>query len=137
MSGVVWGRVPKLLKIAKELNEVTDNNTRHFSFLLRKKNIVAIGQNNIYKTHPLANNVGYKWPTIHSELSAIVAYQDARKITDLSDLTMVNFRFLKDGTLSVSRPCVYCRKLLKIFNVPLIIYSHDQGFSSLEITSDE
>lgn len=134
MSGVVWGRVPKLLKIARDLNSVTDNNTRHFSFLLRKKNVLAVGQNNIYKTHTLAHTIGYKWPTIHSELAAIVAYQDARKSNDMSDLTMVNFRFLKNGDLSVSCPCRYCKKLLKTFNIPMVIYSHDQGFSSLEIS---
>lgn len=78
----------------------------HFSFILKKNRIVAIGEEQRGKTHPLAQKFGYKYPTIHSELDAF------RKLS-LEDrnakLMLVNTRISPTGNIGMARPCRHCR----------------------------
>ena len=114
----------KCLKTAKLLNIETDSDTRHFSFLVRKNSINSVGYNFVNKTHTIAKKVGYKWPTIHSELSAILNFSGK----EVSNYYMINFRFDKMGNLSMSKPCKGCQKLLRYYNISKVIYSTGCGF---------
>jgi hypothetical protein len=114
----------KCLKIAKELNNETNSDTRHFSFLVRKNSINSVGYNYITKTHPIAFKLGYKWPTQHSELSAILNFSGK----EISDYYMINFRFDKMGNLALSKPCKGCQRLLRYYNIGKVVYSTGCGF---------
>ena len=53
-----------------------------------KNKIVSIGWNNNYRTHPLAKRYGYRFDSIHSEMSAILRYEGNPK--DLRDKLLSN-----------------------------------------------
>jgi len=78
----------------------------HYSFVLRKNKVLALGKEYRGKTHPLAMKYGYKYPTIHSELDAFRQLHKA----DLRDgsLVLVNTRISSTGVLGMARPCKYC-----------------------------
>jgi hypothetical protein len=78
----------------------------HYSFVLRKNKVLALGKEYRGKTHPLAMKYGYKYPTIHSELDAFRQLHKA----DLRDgsLVLVNTRISSTGVLGMARPCRYC-----------------------------
>lgn len=113
----------KCLKIAKELNSETGVKVNHFSFLVKKNSINSIGYNS-YKTHPIAERLGYRFPTHHSELSCILNFSGK----EIRDYYMINFRFDKMGQLAMSKPCKGCQKLLKYYCVGKTIYSTGYGF---------
>jgi hypothetical protein len=77
----------------------------HYSILLDRGRVVSVGEENRAKTHPLAAKKGYKYPTIHSELSALI---NIDKDVDPRDCTLVNLRISPTGNIGMSRPCKYC-----------------------------
>lgn len=77
----------------------------HYSFVLRKNKIIAMGKEQRGKTHPLAMKYGYKYPTIHSELDA---FRQLNKIDIRDSLVLVNTRISNTGVFGMSRPCKYC-----------------------------
>lgn len=91
----------KILELARGF--LRDNRT-HFSFVLRKNKIVSIGEEKRHKTHTLADELGYKYPTIHSELDAYTKIPKNNR----DGLVLVNTRVSPTGRLGMSRPCVYC-----------------------------
>jgi deoxycytidylate deaminase len=114
----------KCLKMAKILNDETSSDIRHFSFLVRKNSVNSIGYNNTSKTHTIADKIGYRYPTIHSELSTILNFSGK----EISDYYMINFRFDKMGNLSMSKPCNNCQNLLKHYGIVKVVYSTGYGF---------
>ena len=92
-----------VLELAKSLAD--SEGRKHLSFILHKNKIVSIGQENRDKTHPQAVKLGYKYPTIHSELDAYNRLCRSR----LGDkLTLINTRVSPTGRIGMSRPCKYC-----------------------------
>lgn len=96
----------------------------HYSFVLRKNKVLALGKEYRGKTHPLAMKYGYKYPTIHSELDA---FRQLHK-SDLRDgsLVLVNTRISSTGVFGMARPCKYCIGwVTEIFNE--IWYTNQEG----------
>ena len=96
----------------------------HYSFVLRKNKVLALGKEYRGKTHPLAMKYGYKYPTIHSELDAFRQLHKA----DLRDgsLVLVNTRISSTGVLGMARPCRYCMGwVTEIFNE--VWYTNQEG----------
>lgn len=91
----------RVLDLAREM--LRENRT-HFSFIIKKNKIVSIGEEQRAKTHPLARDFGYKYPTIHSELDAYIKVPKDKR----DDLILVNTRVSPTGKLGMSRPCPYC-----------------------------
>lgn len=91
-----------LIKLAKIFPP--DKRT-HYSILIERGKIVAVGEENRAKTHPLAMRKGYKYPTIHSELSALI---NIDKGVDPRSCTLINFRVSPTGVIGMARPCKYC-----------------------------
>lgn len=91
-----------LLKIAKLFPPLTRT---HYSIILRDGLIVGIGKENRKKTHPLAAKKGYKYPTIHSELAALI---DLGKTVNPKDCALINFRLTPSGVIGMAKPCKYC-----------------------------
>jgi len=84
-----------------------------------------VGFSNSTKTHTIANQYHYRFPTIHSELDAILNFQRPNKY--LHYCTMLNVRFLKNGKLSLSKPCRGCQELLRTFGISSVVYSTNEG----------
>ena len=89
---------------ATRLNNAPTERT-HFSYVLKKNKVLAVGQERRGKTHPLAAKYGYKYPTIHSELDA---FRQLHKSDIRDSLVLVNTRISSTGVLGMSRPCKYC-----------------------------
>lgn len=108
------------------------NQSKHFSFVLKKSAILAIGVNNSEKTHPLAQKYGYIYNAIHSELAALISYGkewDRR-------LTLLNIRIMAYDRKStgLSMPCKRCIRLLSDHNVTRIIFSdHNFKFHEMKL----
>lgn len=112
----------RLIKISKRLFHIPVGKNKHFSFVLDKNKLVAIGYNDGYKTHPQAQLLGYRFCAIHSELSAILK---CKKYIDFKHLTIVNIRLCKNKTVGMSMPCEVCQELIKKFGK--IYYTNYNG----------
>jgi hypothetical protein len=110
-----------LIEATKVNNNLADRT--HFSYILRKNKVIALGKEQRGKTHPLAARYGYKYPTIHSELDA---FRQLHKFDIRDSLTLVNTRISCTGVLGMSRPCKYCIGwVTKIFDE--IWYTNSEG----------
>lgn len=114
----------KYIDLAQCLIDKPESDYKHFSFIIQKNRIRAIGWNSL-RTHPLAFKMGYKYSFVHSELSAITRFEGPPK--ELKNCTMVNVRLGKEGNILYSRPCKHCLKLLNAFNMRNVFYTTKQG----------
>lgn len=114
-----------LIPKAKSLLDLPSGRSKHFSFLLRKKKIVGFGYNRSYDTHPIAHKYGYRFDCIHSELDCILSFN--HPVRELHKCVLVNLRFLRNGTLAMSKPCQCCQKMIVGFGIKSVIYTNNAG----------
>jgi tRNA(Arg) A34 adenosine deaminase TadA len=107
----------------QDLSQPGTNGNKHFSFIVRKHNVLSIGWNMARKTHTMAYRHGYPFPFIHSELAAIKNFQATP--SELSRCILVNTRIIK-GRIALAKPCKHCRNLLDIFEFKKIFYTTDE-----------
>jgi len=121
----------KELSVALAPKHSSDLRCRHFSFILNKRKILAIGFNN-QKTHPF--NLKYKFVNrknipindlvgTHSELNALIKLGT----DDVEGLTLVNTRVNRKGDIDFSMPCTGCQSFLTTLNFKKIFYSTKDG----------
>ena len=96
---------------------------KHFTFILKKNNVIACGRNSAYKTHPLARKFNYRFFCIHSELAAVLNFPFP--VAKLRDFDIINIRIRKNGSPGLAKPCNCCRLMLKSFGVSRVYYSDD------------
>lgn len=113
--------VPK----ARNFLSLPTGHSKHFSFLLKRRNIVGFGYNKSFTTHPVAKRYGYRFAAIHSELDCILSFNGPPR--ELAYYTLVNLRFLANGKLGLAKPCKICQQLLSNFGIKNIIYSNMYG----------
>lgn len=110
-------------EILKLASQFARQKRTHFSFILSKNKIVSVGEEQRWKTHPLAVKYGYKYPTIHSELDA---FRNLPAKYKNSKLSLINIRISPTGKFGMSRPCKYCRGWVEeIFDQ--IWYTNEHG----------
>ncbi len=126
-------RLDSLINRAFELIDNPQSDWKHFSFLVRKNNVLSTGWNYQFKTHPLAVKFGYKYPYIHSEISAITKFP--QKVENLKKCVLVNVRIGNNNKPLLSRPCQYCQKLIKAFGIGKVYYSNEYGLFEEFISS--
>jgi deoxycytidylate deaminase len=110
-----------VVRLARNLIEAVPHQFKHFSFILRKNNIISVGWNKPFKTHPQANKFGYRFNSIHSELDSILKFD--KPVNQLRNHIMVNIRLDKQGRIRMSRPCETCQRVLSSFLVGEVWYS--------------
>lgn len=115
--------VEKARLIAPKIDERA--RSKHISFLLDKNKIVSYGYNQGWKSHSLGKLTCTRYAAIHSEAHSIIKCN--RRIDKLHQLTMVNIRFRRDGSLALSRPCVFCQKLLDLFRIRDVYFTNQDG----------
>lgn len=120
----------KAIQTAISLKTMTPGRSKHFSFLIRKSNIVSVGWNNGSKTHPIAAKFNYYSEAIHSELHCIL---NASKID--KKCSMINIRIDKRDKILLSKPCEKCQNLLYHYGINDVIYSYEKGFKCMKIHS--
>jgi len=121
--------IKKAVDIAYSL-DVHSGKSKHFSFLVKKNNIVSIGWNKILKTHPIASKYNYPYNKIHSELDCIINF-----CGDLSKYKyeLLNIRIGMDNRMKMSKPCKNCKILLNDHGLNNVTYSNEIGFSEFFI----
>ena len=83
-------------------------------------NILAVGFNNMEKTHPVYFQGEYSLG-IHAEYDALRQV----KFQDLSNASLYVFRFKRDGELGESKPCEHCQKEIEESGIGKVFYYED------------
>ena len=118
--------VQNYLPIAKPLSMAMERQKKHISLIIHKRKIISVGQN-VFKTHPDAVRLGYKFAEMHAELDA---YRKIPKSLRGEKLILLNFRFNRFGSFRNSKPCCVCEKWCsEIFHK--IYYTTDDGIIRL------
>ncbi len=94
-------RLDRFLNMAKPLCLDIPRSKKHVSLIIRKGRLMAVGTN-IFKGHPLAKTLGYRFEEQHSELNALLKCQEKDK------LILLNARFNKNLEMRMARPCPLC-----------------------------
>lgn len=115
----------KLIKLSFSMVDLPQSRSKHFSYLCQGNHIICHGYNRNRKTHPLAQKY-YRYPFIHSELSAILRFPD--RPVELKQCTLYNIRVNKVGQILLSRPCKNCQRLLLDFGIAKVFYSNEFGY---------
>jgi len=115
----------KILRLATASLDLPNCNKKHFSFIVNKNRIISFGYNQSYTTHPLSAKYGHRFNDIHSELAAIINFPYAPRF--LQDYVLINVRLRKDSSIALSRPCIYCIKLLTDFKMYEVYYTSNDG----------
>lgn len=102
----------------------------------KRGRIISIGENSLYKTHPLMKQYGEKVNLkhkiyLHAELSAIIkSYQQSHSI--------IVIRVSRDGSFAMAKPCPICQLAIKEAKIKHIYYSDFDGdIVRLEYTKEE
>jgi hypothetical protein len=114
-------RAMKLAELAKAVALDIDRPNRHVSLIYSGPSLLAVGTNR-RKTHTLAQQYGYLFNDMHSELDAWIKirHMNPRK------LTLVNFHFNKHSEMKLAKPCRLCLPwVVNIFDK--ILYSTSDG----------
>lgn len=122
--------INRMLKICADNFPRVNRRHRHFSFLCRRTHIIAYGYAQKSKTHPKVSR-WFRYNSIHSEFDAL------RHVwgEDLSGMYLVNIRIKLDGSLSLSRPCPCCTRMLLESGIERVYYSKSDGtFGQLSFT---
>jgi tRNA(Arg) A34 adenosine deaminase TadA len=115
----------RILNLTRELQYIPDCKSKHFSFIVDKNNILSIGWNDAWKTHPLGKHYGYRFGCIHSELAAILRFKGDKQ--QLKSCTLINTRINGLGIIGISKPCDCCQGLLRKMHFKRVYYTNHQG----------
>lgn len=118
-------RLARLQKTCQTLKHLPVGRSKHFSFLARKKAIIAVGWNKSRTTHPLAKKYGHRFSCIHSELDVLLNFPYPLK--ELYRYDLINVRINSVDSLVMSFPCVWCRKMLSDFGINKVYYTNNNG----------
>lgn len=115
----------KLIQLAHNLIDIPDGPNKHFSFIIRKSEILSIGWNSYSKTHPETVKWGYPWRYRHSEIHAIIKFSG--RMEELKKCRLFNVRVNRLGEVGMSRPCKYCGPMLIEFGFREVLYTNSKG----------
>ena len=99
---MIGTRIEKLTNIAIPAALSIPRPKKPVSIIVRKNEVVSVGTN-IFRTHPLAKKLGYRFDEVHSELDALLRYKGPK-----DNLKLINYRFNRFGSMRMSKPCCYC-----------------------------
>lgn len=126
----------RLEEIAESLIDWTDKiRCRHFSFIIHKKKIIAIGTNKA-KTHPtnllnrkVSVRTGEDFSDQKHTCSEFNAITKLKRLTNIDTrrCTLVNLRYDRNRKLALASPCMSCRSLLNYFQFKNVIFTDNDG----------
>lgn len=114
------------MNIAKKLSYKSRFRYKMGCVIANGNEIMGLGVNNPYKTHPRSNN---RVNTIHAELSAIL---NSRK-EDLTNCTAYVYRESKEGFPAIAKPCIFCQDLLKQMGIKEVYFTDKEKGIKREI----
>jgi deoxycytidylate deaminase len=117
----------KIIEMTYDIVHDSEGRSCHYTFVVYKSKIIAVGKNECRTTHPIAFKYKYRFDAIHSELSAIIKAKKRSSKINLNKCSFVNTRLGYDGTIRMAKPCKKCWKLLKDYGLKEIIYTNHLG----------
>jgi len=114
----------KYIDTAFELINSPTTFNKHFSFIVLRNTPISIGFSQV-KTNPKAIKIGYKFGTLHSEFDAIL--KCPLHPSEFKRCKLINIRVNSHGNIGMSKPCIYCIKMLSNFSFKEIFYSERNG----------
>jgi tRNA(Arg) A34 adenosine deaminase TadA len=125
-------KLRKIIKLSRKYIEYPEGRTKHFTFIMKRNTVIAMGWNLTHKTHPIAHRFSHRFDSIHSELNALLNFPFP--LSKLRDYNIINIRLRKDGTIGLAKPCKHCYNMLYAFGVKEMIYSiNDNQFMHISL----
>jgi tRNA(Arg) A34 adenosine deaminase TadA len=107
--------------IAKKLSLKSPSRFKLGCVIVNKSRVVALGWNNMNRTHPKARTYGN---FLHAEIHALIGTD----IRDTKNSIAYVYREDRHGKIAKSRPCQVCFNALKIAGVQRICYTDNNSF---------
>lgn len=118
--------LPKKFRLAIKAAKFSERKRYQLSAVLFvNKKPCSIGYNDFVKSHPLMGNQN-SLKRLHAEMNAV---SGLKHNWDMKDAFLVVCRVKKDGSLGMSRPCIYCREVLKNKGINTIYYTTEDGYA--------
>lgn len=115
----------KIIRLSYELRDSCDSDKHHLSFIVRKNKILSIGWNSSKQTHTISKIYGYPFIGVHSEVRAILNYENWQ--SDLKKCTLINVRINNNDEISMSKPCPHCEKLIEKIGFKRVYFTNFDG----------
>ena len=123
----------RLIKHAKLIVPLIDERSKsfHVSYLLKRNQIVSVGINKAWHSHPIGAAHQTRFSCLHAEAHAII--KSRWRVDRLDKLTLVNLRFKRDLSVGLAKPCIPCQNMLRSFGITNIYYTLEGGdFAQME-----
>ena len=109
-------------KLAYRIALQSQSKFRMGAILTKGSNVINVGVNNMYKTHPITSRYTHRPLGTHAEVSV------CKRVTpeDIIGSTIYICRVLKNGKIAMAAPCECCMQILTLFSVRGVYFSTDQ-----------
>lgn len=119
--------LPDIFNLPKMISYESNHKFKLGCVIFRKKKPIAMGFNQVEKTHPMMLRYQVKHSLrTHAELQALLG---VRWDVDLSKCLLVVYREKKDGSLGDSKPCPTCQKIIRSMGIRNVMYTTEFGFA--------
>lgn len=127
----------KFFNVAKSAAELSNHRDVSIgSIIVYKRNVVSVGYNQSYKTHPLQKHYDQfrdfdhekSTGLIHAEIDAIIKARRVLDNTEFVKATIYVYRVLKTGEYGMCRPCGGCMAAIKDTGITNVFYTTPNGF---------
>lgn len=121
----------RILAEAKRVSQTSDHHSFSMGAVIfdKKGRIVSSRSNYLFKTHPEYRKLD-EFKTLHAEAASILSI---RHKIDLTGMSILVYRELKDGTLANAKPCDVCMKMINNYKLKEIWYTNDDGVSRIKL----
>ena len=110
----------RFFELAKRMSHKSDHSHKIGGVLVKKNKVLSVGFNKC-KTHTKSNTV---FRSIHCELDCILGAHEE----DIVGATIYLYRQNKSGIVAISKPCIWCQKLLKDVGISKVCYTDHNGY---------
>jgi len=114
-------REQRYIQCAIKAAHCSSSKMRLGAALVKSKNILSTGFNQMNKTHPRQEQFNFNRETIGLHAEVHVCLGVARG--DLIDSTLYLVRILKNNFLALSKPCNSCERFLYSVGVKKVVYT--------------
>jgi deoxycytidylate deaminase len=109
-----------MFELAKKVSYKSPSRYKLGCVIVNKKQIVALGFNDMAKTHP---KVPLRHKTLHAELHALIG----TSWRDTKGCTAYVYREDRTGKKANAKPCPMCELALRQAGIKFVYYTHEDG----------
>lgn len=105
----------------------------HAAVIVRGGSILSCATNSPNQNNYILRFAPHPQYSLHGEIASILK---ARKKIDLCGCKMYVARLDKNGYVSMSRPCIWCQKIIKKHGIKKVYYTTENGLVNSENVSN-